>query len=74
MGLLGDEFVIGHAAAFTHEKGQDVALQAALLLAPRLPRARMLLAGEGPERSQPGMVELARQASGIAQLPGFVDD
>jgi glycosyltransferase involved in cell wall biosynthesis len=34
----------------------------------------MLLAGEGPERTQPGMVELARQASGIAQLPGFVDD
>jgi glycosyltransferase involved in cell wall biosynthesis len=34
----------------------------------------MLLAGDGPERSQPGMLELARQASGIAQLPGFVDD
>lgn len=73
-GFSSDDFVIGHAAAFTHEKGQDVALEAALLLAPRLPRARMLLAGEGPERTQPGMVELARQASGIAQLPGFIDD
>ncbi len=73
-GFSIDDFVIGHAAAFTHEKGQDVALQAALLLAPRLPRARMLLAGDGPERSQPDMAELARQASGIAQLPGFVDD
>jgi glycosyltransferase involved in cell wall biosynthesis len=68
-GFSSDEFVIGHAAAFTHEKGQDVALQAALLLAPRLPRARMLLAGDGPERLQ-----LARQASEIAQLPGFVDN
>ncbi len=73
-GFSSDEFVIGHAAAFTHEKGQDVALQAALLLAPRLPRARMLLAGDGPQRTNPEIAELARQTSGIAQLPGFVDD
>ena len=73
-GYSSDEFVIGHAAAFTPEKGQDVALQAALLLAPKLPRARMLLAGDGPERSKPDIAELARQTSGIAQLPGFVDD
>ncbi len=73
-GFSSDEFVIGHAAAFTHEKGQDVALQAALLLAPSLPRARMLLAGDGPLRSKPEITELARQTSGIAQLPGFVDD
>ena len=73
-GFSNDNFVIGHAAAFTSEKGQDVALQAALLLAPKLPRARMLLAGEGPERSQPAMVDLMRRSSGMAQLPGFVDD
>ncbi len=73
-GFSNNEFVIGHAAAFTHEKGQDVALQAALLLAPKLPRARMLLAGDGPQRSKPEIAELARQTSGIAQLPGFVDD
>lgn len=73
-GFSSDEFVIGHAAAFTHEKGQDVALQAALLLAPSLPRARMLLAGDGPERTNPEIAELARQTSAIAQLPGFVDD
>lgn len=70
----GDHFVIGHIAAFTREKGQDIALQAAIELASKLPRARMLLAGDGPERSEPGMVELARQASGTVQLPGFVDD
>jgi glycosyltransferase involved in cell wall biosynthesis len=73
-GFSSDEFVIGHAAAFTHEKGQDVALQAALLLAPSLPRARILLAGDGPERTNPEIAELARQTSAIAQLPGFVDD
>ncbi len=73
-GYSSDEFVIGHAAAFTHEKGQDVALRAALLLAPQFPRARMLLAGDGPERTQPVMLDLARQASGIAQLPGFIEN
>jgi glycosyltransferase involved in cell wall biosynthesis len=73
-GFTSDEFVIGHIAAFTHEKGQDVALEAAMLVAPRLPSARMLLAGDGPERSRPAIVELARRASGNAQLPGFVDD
>jgi glycosyltransferase involved in cell wall biosynthesis len=62
-----DEFVIGHAGAFTREKGQDVALRAALLLAARLPRARMLLVGDGPER-----IQLAREESGIVQLPGFM--
>jgi len=73
-GFASDAFVIGHMGAFTHEKGQDVALRAAILLASRLPRARMLLAGDGPERWQPDMIALASQASGSAQLPGFVDD
>ena len=61
-----DDFVIGHAGAFTREKGQDVALEAARLLAPKLPNARMLLAGDGPERR--------KQTEGIAILPGFLGD
>jgi len=73
-GYSTGDFVIGHAAAFTHEKGQDVALRAVLLLPSELPRARLLLAGDGPERTQPSMLDLARQASGIAQLPGFIED
>lgn len=68
-----DEFVIGHLAAFTPEKGQDVALEAALLVAARLPRARLILAGDGPERSSTRITELANRASGIVQLPGFVE-
>jgi glycosyltransferase involved in cell wall biosynthesis len=65
-GFSNDDFVIGHAGAFTREKGQDVALEAARLLAPKLPNARMLLAGDGPERRN--------QTDGIAILPGFLDD
>jgi hypothetical protein len=38
-------------------------------LAPRLPRARMLLVGDGPERSN-----YRTQWPAIAQLPGFIED
>ena len=65
-GFSSEDFVIGHAGAFTREKGQDVALEAARLFAPRLPHARMLLVGDGPERRNP--------TEGIAILPGFLDD
>src|SRR5208337_3065037 len=65
-GFGADDFVVGHAGAFTHEKGQDVALEAALLLAPSLPHAPMLLAGDGPERSSPRMMDLIGQTAGIA--------
>lgn len=65
-GFSSEAFVIGHAGAFTHEKGQDIALEAARLLAPKLPNARMLLVGDGPERRN--------QTEGIALLPGFLDD
>ncbi len=73
-GFAPDDFVAGHAGAFTHEKGQDVALEAALLLAPKLPRLRLLLAGDGPERSSSRMGELINQTAGTAVLPGFLDD
>jgi glycosyltransferase involved in cell wall biosynthesis len=65
-GFSSEHFVIGHAGAFTLEKGQDIALEAARLLAPKLPNARMLLVGDGPERRD--------QTEGIAILPGFLDD
>ena len=65
-GFSSEDFVIGHAGAFTREKGQDIALEAARLLVPKLPHVRMLLAGDGPERRNPN--------EGIAILPGFLDD
>jgi glycosyltransferase involved in cell wall biosynthesis len=73
-GFTRDHFVVGHAGAFTHEKGQDVALEAALVLAPRAPHLRMVLAGDGPERSNPRMTELAKRTATVASLPGFLDD
>jgi glycosyltransferase involved in cell wall biosynthesis len=73
-GFSSADFVIGHAGAFTREKGQDVALAAAMLLAPRLPQARMLLVGDGPERSNYRMQWLAIRTAATAQLPGFIED
>jgi len=59
------DFAVGHLGAFTHEKGQDIAAQAAHLLESRLPRLKMILAGEGPLRSSiPGSDRLI--------LPGHV--
>lgn len=73
------DFAVGHLGAFTREKGQDVAAQAARLLESRLPRLKMILAGEGPLRSSiaagpslilPGHVEEPQQL--LAALDLFV--
>jgi glycosyltransferase involved in cell wall biosynthesis len=64
-GFEDGNFVVGHMGAFTAEKGQDVAVQAALLLQSRLPDLRMALAGEGPLRS-------SLQANAFVLFPGQV--
>jgi glycosyltransferase involved in cell wall biosynthesis len=63
--LNDEDFAVGHLGAFTREKGQDVAAEAARLLMTRLPRLKMILAGDGPLRSS-----LAPSPSLI--LPGHV--
>jgi glycosyltransferase involved in cell wall biosynthesis len=49
--LDDEDFAAGHLGAFTHEKGQDIAAKAAQLLESRVPRLKMILAGDGPLRS-----------------------
>ena len=53
-GFAAGDFVIGHVAAFTAEKGQLDALDALIALLPKHPNMRMLLAGDGPLREDPG--------------------
>ncbi len=65
-GLGEDDFVVGHLGAFTAEKGQDVAAAAALILKQTLPRARVILAGEGPLKNQIPHDNVI--------LPGFIAD
>jgi glycosyltransferase involved in cell wall biosynthesis len=71
-GLGAEDFVVGHVAAFTAEKGQDTALEALLRLLPALPNLRMLLVGDGPLRRDPAVLEKVRLAQGCAQLPGYL--
>ena len=63
--LQPGDFAAGHLGAFTREKGQEVAIEAARLLAEKLPNLRMILAGEGPLRAS-----LPRHPNVI--LPGYV--
>jgi len=68
-GRSESEFVVGHMGAFTAEKGQDVAIAAAGLLQSSLPRARFVLAGEGP------LLENVRaNVTKNVTLPGFISD
>jgi glycosyltransferase involved in cell wall biosynthesis len=66
---FGADFVIGHMGAFTEEKGQDVAVAAAVLIHPSLPRARVVLAGDGPL-----LGEIRGRAPENVTFPGFVSD
>jgi glycosyltransferase involved in cell wall biosynthesis len=68
-GLGEADFVIGHMGAFTAEKGQDVAAAAAALLRQSLPRARVILAGDGPL-----LGEICRNAPENVTFPGFISD
>ena len=66
-GLSATDFVVGHLGAFTKEKGQDVAVAAAVLLRESMPHARFLLAGDGLLLN-----EMRRRAPANVTFPGFV--
>ena len=73
-GFASSEFVIGHLGAFTPEKGQDVALRAFQLLTERLPRARLLLAGEGPTLRNPEIARGCEALGDRVRLCGAIHD
>jgi len=69
-----DAFVIGHAGAFTREKGQDILLEAFLQVSGSVPHARLLLAGEGRLRDSAPIVDLLRKAEGRARVLDWMED
>ena len=71
-GLGAEDFVIGHVAAFTSEKGHDLAMDALLSLLPSHPNLRILLVGDGPLRQDSAMQAKVQAARGCAQLPGYL--
>jgi len=68
-GLSDTDFVVGHLGAFTKEKGQDVAVAAAVLLRESMPYARFLLAGDGLFLN-----DMRRRAPANVTFSGFVAD
>jgi glycosyltransferase involved in cell wall biosynthesis len=71
--LRPEEFVIGHAGAFTREKGQDLLLEAFMEAGASLPApARLLLVGEGPLRDS--ISDLVRRTQGRALVLGSMED
>jgi glycosyltransferase involved in cell wall biosynthesis len=72
--LPTDAFVMGHAGAFTREKGQDVLLEAFLKVRAVVPSSRLLLMGEGPLRDSSHISDLLRKSQGCARLFDSMDD
>jgi glycosyltransferase involved in cell wall biosynthesis len=58
-GLPEDAVVIGNAGRLQYRKAFDVFLHTAAIVAERIPNARFLIAGDGPERA--ALEELARR-------------
>lgn len=72
-GMGASDFAIGHAGAFTPEKGQEIAIEAFTRVKARLPAARLLLAGDGPLRSALAM-KWSQSADTAILFPGYLDD
>src|SRR5579863_369580 len=73
-GLEPDAFVIGHAGAFTREKGQDILIAAFNQAKNRIPRAQLLLLGDGPLRAAREITDLIGHAEGQARILDPVED
>jgi L-malate glycosyltransferase len=70
-----EAFVVGHVGAFTHEKGQDVLLEAFLEFSAHAPRpAQLVLAGDGPERQSPRFIDLLGRTAGRVRMVGWIED
>ena len=71
-GFGEQEFVVGHVGAFTPEKGQETAIAAMILLAEKLPNARLVLAGAVPAPAPRYHRALLERAGDRVRLPGYV--
>src|SRR5438128_2343407 len=73
-GFDEQEFVVGHAGAFSPEKGQEAAIAAVILLAEGLPNARLVLAGAVPEAAPRHLKALLDRAGDRVRLVGYIED
>lgn len=68
-GFTADEFVIGGVGALNRQKSFDLSIRAMALLRRRLPRARLVIAGDGPLREE---LEQLADTLGIAEQVTFL--
>jgi glycosyltransferase involved in cell wall biosynthesis len=73
-GFGEDEFVVGHLGAFTAQKGQDIAIEAAILLAHELPTLRVLLAGEASTQALSRLAPRLREAGHHVRVMGYLEN
>lgn len=73
-GFGDEEFLVGHLGAFTPEKGQDIALEAFQRIASCLPKARLLLAGEGPTLKTRAMARWLGELGDAVRLCGEIEN
>ena len=66
-----DEFVVGAVARLDRRKGIDLLIDAVALAAPRIPRFRLRVIGDGPERRR---LEAQARALGVAGLVDLVGE
>ena len=72
--LEESDFVIGHAGAFTAEKGQAVLLEAFHAVSASVPNARLLLVGDGPLRKSLQAHWRSEVAGRRVQFLGYLED
>ncbi len=72
--LEESDFVIGHAGAFTKEKGQTVLLDAFRMLLPSVQNARLMLAGDGSLRESLEAQWFHQPCGNRVQFVGYLDD
>jgi glycosyltransferase involved in cell wall biosynthesis len=73
-GLGAEDFVVGQIGAFTPEKGQDLAIEAAHLLRGSLPQLRLLLVGEPSPEFLAMSLPQARNAHDRVKFLGALED
>lgn len=72
--LSSADAVLGTVGMFYPDKGQESLLRALGLLLKDFPQCRLLLAGEGPERTQLESLARELQISEAVRFAGFVED
>jgi glycosyltransferase involved in cell wall biosynthesis len=72
--LEPDDIAVGVASRLVPGKGHDVAVRAFAAVAERLPRTRLLVAGDGPLRGQVEALARRNVPSHQVSILGFVED